>query len=96
MREKERCLHPASRFAFLYLALGRSIFLFSDGRTYPVSIHEASLAQELSESLFFEDFIAKYRASECANVILDMIRFGSIELLISNFSLLINELYLKG
>ena len=75
------CLHPASRFAFCILHSVGLVFLFSDGRTYPVSIHEASLAQELSETLSFEDFIAKYRASECANVILDMIRFGSIEIL---------------
>ena len=75
------CLHPASRFAFCILHSLGLVFLFSDGRTYPVSINEASLAKELSESIFFEDFIAKYQESECANVILDMIRFGSIEIL---------------
>ena len=75
------CLHPASRFAFCILNSLGLVFLFSDGRTYPVSVNEASLAQELSESVFFEDFIAKYQASECANVVLDMIRFGSIEIL---------------
>ena len=79
------CLHPASRFAFCILHSVGLVLLFSDGRTYPVSIHEASLAQELSESLFFEDFIAKYQASECANVILDMIRFGSIEIIDQQF-----------
>ena len=86
IEEKGRmCLHPASRFAFSILHSLGLVFLFSDGRTYPVSIHEASLAQELSESIFFEGFITKYQASECANVILDMIRFGSIEILDQNF-----------
>ena len=75
------CLHPASRFAFCILQSLGLVFLFSDGRTYPISINEASLAKEMSESLFFEGFIAKYQTSECANVILDMIRFGSIEIL---------------
>lgn len=75
------CLHPASRFAFCILQSLDLVFLFSDGRTYPISINEASLAKEMSESLFFEGFIAKYQTSECANVILDMIRFGSIEIL---------------
>ena len=75
------CLHPASRFAFCILHSLGLVFLFSDGRTYPISVNEASLAQELSESVFFEDFIAKYQASECAKVVLDMIRFGSIEIL---------------
>lgn len=75
------CLNPASRFAFCILNSLDLVFLFSDGRTYPVSINEARLVEEFSEEYFFERFIDKYQTSECAKVILDMIRFGSIEIL---------------
>jgi len=75
------CLNPASRFAFCILNSLDQVFLFADGRTYPVSINEARLVEEFSEEYFFERFIDKYQTSECAKVIVDMIRFGSIEIL---------------
>ena len=81
------CLNPASRFAFCILNSLDLVFLFADGRTYPVSINEARLVEEFSEEYSFERFIDKYQTSECANVILDMIRFGSIEILDSQLFL---------
>ena len=75
------CLNPASRFAFCILNSLDLVFLFADGRTYPVSINEARLVEEFSEEYFFERFIDKHQTSECTKVILDMIRFGSIEIL---------------
>ena len=72
-------LHPSSRMAFCVLNTLDLILVFIDGRTYPVSMNEAKLVREMSSNCSFESFVYKYQTSECANIVLDMLRFGSLQ-----------------
>ena len=72
-------LHPCSRMAFCVMSSLDLVLLFVDGRTYPVTINEANLVKEMSNNCCFKSFISKHRTSECAKIVLDMLRFGSLE-----------------
>ena len=72
-------LHPCSRMAFCVISSLDLVLLFVDGRTYPVTINEANLVKEMSNNCCFKSFISKHHTSECAGIVLDMLRFGSLQ-----------------
>ena len=78
---KKLSLNPISRMAFCVLGNLDLVFLFVDGRTYPVSINEASLVKQMSRNVCFENFIYKHQTSECADIVLDMFKFGSLQIM---------------
>ena len=73
-------LHPASRIAFCELEKQGLVLFFNDGRTYPVDLEEIDLVRQMNHTCCYKSFIDKNHTSSCAKILLDMVRFGSLEL----------------
>ena len=73
-------LHPASRIAFCELEKQGLILFFNDGRTYPVGLEEIDLVRKMNHTCCYKSFINNNPTSSCAKILLDMVRFGSLEL----------------
>ena len=73
-------LHPASRIAFCELEKQGLVLFFNDGRTYPVDLEEIDLVRKMNHTCCYKSFINNNHTSSCAKILLDMVRFGSLEL----------------